>query len=86
MRTIEIITIFFKKMVANLKRFSIKNWGFPFISMFLILLIASAVLLAASLAYVADITATLAYFFLLVGVILQIICFSKNSKTGEAVL
>jgi hypothetical protein len=86
MRIIEIITIFFKKMVANLKRFSIENWGFPFISMFLILLFASAVLLAASLAYVADITATLAYFSLLVGVILQIICFSKNCKNGEAVL
>ncbi|MCL4430051.1 MAG: hypothetical protein M1167_04790, partial [Chloroflexi bacterium] len=67
MRTIEVITVFFKKMVAKLKRFSIGNWGFPFISMFLILLFTSAVLVAAGLASVADTTATLAYFSLLVG-------------------
>ena len=86
MRTIGVITVFFKKMVSKLKRFSIENWGFPFISMFLILLFTSAVLVAAGLAYVADTTAILAYFSLLAGVILQIICFSKNRKNGRAVL
>ena len=86
MRTIGVITVFFKKMVSKLKRFSIENWGFPFISMFLILLFTSAVLVAAGLAYVADTTAILAYFSLLAGVILQIICFSKNRKDGRSVL
>ena len=86
MRTIGIITVFFKKMVATLKRFSIENWGFPFISLFLIFLFSSAVLVAAGLASVADIAAIFAYFFLLTGVILQIICFSKNRKNSKAVL
>ena len=86
MRTIGVITVFFKKTAAKLKRLSIENWGFPFISIFLILLITSAVLVAADLAFVADIPATIAYFSLLVGVILQIICFSKNRKNGKAVL
>lgn len=86
MRTIGAITVFFKKMAAKLKRLSIENWGFPFISMFLMLLIASAVLVAAGLGSVADIPATLAYFSLLVGVILQVICFSKNRKNAKPVL
>jgi hypothetical protein len=71
-------------MAAKLKRYSIENWGFPFISTFLILLLASAVLLAADLASVGDLTAIVAYFSLLVGVILEIICFSRNRKNTEA--
>ncbi len=89
MRTIGVITVFFKKMLAKLKSFSIENWGFPFISLFLIFLFVSAVLVAtgsADLISLADKTAISAYFSLLVGVILQIICFSKKRKPAEASL
>jgi hypothetical protein len=83
------VKTFFRKMAAKLKRFSIENWGFPFILGFLVLLITSAVLLAAGpvdFASVADLTAIFAYFSLLIGVILQIICFSKNRKKSVPVL
>jgi hypothetical protein len=77
---------FFKKMLGWLKRVSIENWGFPLISIFLVLLTASAVLVATGLASVADTAANVAYFSLIAGVILQIICFSKNKKNSGAVL
>jgi hypothetical protein len=56
-----------------------ENWGFPFIAGFLILLFSSAILLAASMDYAEQI-ANFAYFSLVVGVVLQLICFSKNRK------
>jgi len=73
-------------MLGWLKRVSIENWGFPLISIFLVLLTASAALVAAGLASVADTAANVAYFSLIAGVILQIICFSKNKKNSSAVL
>jgi hypothetical protein len=56
-----------------------ENWGFPFIAGFLLLLFSSAILLAAGIDYAEQI-ANFAYFSLLVGVVLQLICFSKNRK------
>jgi amino acid transporter len=85
-KTIGVLAVFFKKMGAKLKRYSIENWGFPFISTFLVLLFTSAVLLSSGLASVAETTSILAYFSLLIGVILQIICFSRNRKNGGTVL
>ena len=84
MKTTEATTTSFKKMLAKLKKFSIENWGFPFISAFLIFLVVAAVLLATGLAGAADKAAIIAYFSLLVGAILQIICFSRNRKPGRA--
>ena len=91
MKTTGETTTSFKKMLAKLKKFSIENWGFPFISAFLILLLVAAVLLVSGsaigsqdLANYADAAAIVAYFSLLVGAILQIICFSRNRKTGIA--
>ncbi|HLN89881.1 MAG TPA: hypothetical protein VK253_07425 [Candidatus Binatia bacterium] len=91
MKTTEATTTSFKKMLAKLKKFSIENWGFPFISAFLILLFVAAVLLASGsaigsqdLANYADVATIIAYFSLLIGVILQIICFSRNGKNGRA--
>jgi hypothetical protein len=94
MRAIGAVPVSFKKMMAKLKKFSIGKWAFLFILMFLILLLTSAVLVAVGntvaneaqrSAYfiVADATAILSYFSLLVGVILQIIYFSKRRKLSE---
>jgi len=60
------------------------NWGFPFIGAFLIILFGAAVLLAVGSSSIAEITANVAYFALVVGVILQLICFSrKKPKNGD---
>jgi hypothetical protein len=56
-----------------------ENWGFPFIAGFLLLLFSSAILLAAGMDY-AEQLANFAYFSLAAGVVLQLICFSKNRK------
>jgi hypothetical protein len=61
-----------------------ENWGFPFVAGFLFLLFSSAILLAANMASYAEQLATVAYFTLAIGVVLQIVCFSKNrEKIGD---
>ena len=57
-----------------------ENLGFPFIAGFLLLLFSSAILLAAGKAYLAEPIANFAYFSLVAGVVLQLICLSKNRK------
>jgi hypothetical protein len=60
------------------------NWEFPFIAGFLLFLFSSAILLAAEKAYLAEQIANFAYFSLIAGVVLQLICFSKNRmKNGD---
>ena len=61
------------------------NWGFPFIARFMVLLFVAAVFLAAEWAYLAETTAICAYFSLVAGVLLQLVCFSKNRKEKEVV-
>ena len=56
-----------------------ENWGFPFIAGFLLLLFSSAILLAASIDY-AETIANFAYFSLVIGVVLQLVCLGKNRK------
>lgn len=59
------------------------NWGFPFIASFLVFLLAAAVFSAVGWIQVAEVIAILAYFAIVVGVILELICFGKNrSKKG----
>lgn len=72
--------VLLKKMAAKLKNYSLANWGFPFITLFLILLLVSVILVETGASTAADLPADIAYFSLLVGVILEIICFGKNRK------
>jgi len=60
-----------------------ENWGFPFIVGFLLLLFSSALLLAAGIAYYAELLANCAYFVLVAGVLLQLVCFSIHRKKNE---
>jgi hypothetical protein len=60
-----------------------ENWGFPFIAGFLLLLFSSALLLASGIASSAELLANYAYFVLLAGVLLQLVCFSINKKKNE---
>jgi hypothetical protein len=68
----------------KIPRFVRDNWGFPFVFAFLMLLFVSAALLFAGFS-MADETATTTYFVLAAGVVLQLVCFSRNKfKNGVA--
>ena len=78
---------FFKNLLGKLKKLTTENWGFPFVSAFIILLVVAAVLLATGspdLANDADIIAIFAFFSLVIGAFLQIICFSRSRKNSGA--
>jgi hypothetical protein len=62
-----------------------KNWGSPFIVGFILLFVGAAVSLSEGLSSLADGIAIYAYYALIVGVILQLVCFVKyREKVGEA--
>ena len=70
-------------LLPTLKKYVVDNWGLPFILAFVIFLAAAAVLLVAGNAE-AEASANLAYFSLLIGVILEIVCFSWNRRNRKA--
>lgn len=77
------ISTYWKQIQEQTERSIKSNWGFPFIAGFLALLFAAAVLLVVGLVQEAEVIATCAYFAIVVGVILQLVCFGKNrSKNG----
>jgi len=53
------------------------NWGAPFIIVFMLLLIVAAFSLSVSLSSIADAVAVYAFYALVVGVVLQLVCFLK---------
>ena len=62
-----------------------KNWGSPFIVGFILLFVGAAVSLSEGLSSLADGIAIYAYYALIVGVILQLVCFVKfRNKVGVA--
>jgi len=73
-----------REMPDRIKGYVRENWGAPFISGFMVLLIATAALMVTSSESLANELAIYAYFALVVGVVLQLICFLKyNKKSGE---
>jgi uncharacterized membrane protein len=67
------------KQIRELAERSLKsNWGFPFIIEISMLLFAAVVLLAVGWIQEAEITTTCAYFVLIAGTFLQLVCFEKN--------
>jgi hypothetical protein len=54
-----------------------ENWGAPFIIAFMIILMMCAYLLACGNEFAANVLAVYAYYFLVVGVVLQLICYIK---------
>jgi hypothetical protein len=74
-----------KKRPDRVKNYIRENWGAPFIVGFMSLLLIAAVSLAIGLPVLADGIAIVAYFALVAGVFLQLVCFLKyNTKIGEA--
>lgn len=64
----------------KVKRYVRENWGAPFILVFMVLLLVAAVSLLVGLASLANDVALYSYYSLVVGVILQLVCFLKYGK------
>jgi heme/copper-type cytochrome/quinol oxidase subunit 4 len=63
-----------------------ENWGSPFIVGFMLLLLSAAFSLSAGLSSSADIIAVCGYYALVVGIVLQLVCFLKNrKKVGDTI-
>jgi hypothetical protein len=61
-----------------------KNWGAPFITVFMSLLVIVAFLVLLGLPLVADAVAVYAYYALVLGVIGQLVChLTLNKRIGE---
>ena len=75
---------FAEKMPDSVKVYVRENWGAPFIVVFMLLLMVTAVSLVMGLSILADGVAIAAYCALVAGVVLQLACFLKyNKKNGE---
>jgi heme/copper-type cytochrome/quinol oxidase subunit 4 len=73
-----------REMPDRIKGYVRENWGAPFIGGFMVLLISTAALMVTSSGSLANELAIYAYFALVVGVVLQLVCFLKyNKKSGE---
>lgn len=60
-----------------------RNWGAPFILGFMGLLIVAIALLILGFSLSAEIVGDFAYFSLLAGVVLQLVCFWRHRSGGE---
>lgn len=75
----------FNRIAVKIKGYVKENWGAPFIAGFIVLLLSAAVFLSVGLSYLADAVAVYAYYALVAGVLLQLVCFLKyNRKPSEA--
>lgn len=75
---------FAKEFPAKVKAYTRKNWGAPFIVGFMLLLMAAAVSISIGVADIANEVVIFAYYALVGGVVLQLVCFLKyNNKNGE---
>jgi hypothetical protein len=66
-----------------IERYSKENWGAPFVLVFMGLLLAAAVCLVSGLEWWANEVAMYAYYSLVVGVVLQLVCFWKSDRKGS---
>jgi hypothetical protein len=71
---------FLLRRFPRVKGYFRENWGAPFILAFMALLIVAAVSLVAGLASLANDVAIWSYCSLVVGAILQLVCFLKYGK------
>ena len=64
-------------LMRRLRSYFRENWGAPAIVCFMALLMVAALFLAGGMEELADAIAVCAYYFLVAGVVLQIICYIK---------
>jgi hypothetical protein len=75
---------FAREVPSRVKGYVKENWGAPFILGFMALLLVAAVSLLMNFAVLADEVAVYAYYALVAGVVLQLVCFLKYGKrNGE---
>ena len=73
-----------KEFLLKIKVYFRENWGAPFILGFMLLLMVAAASLLMSLDILANGVAVSAYYALVIGVVLQLVCFLKYAKrNGE---
>ena len=68
------------KITLKSKVYVKENWGSPFIAVFILLLVVTAISSATGFSSMADTVVVYAYYALFVGVILQLACFLKYRK------
>jgi hypothetical protein len=68
------------KIIHNTKCYVTENWGSPFIVAFMLLLLSSAISLSLGSSNFANSTSIFAFYALVIGVILQLVCFLKYRK------
>jgi hypothetical protein len=61
-----------------------ENWGSPFIAAFMLLLISTVISTSSGLLSLADNIAIYAFYTLVIGVTLQLVCYLKYGKKSEA--
>lgn len=66
-----------EKILAKIKGFVRENWGAPFVLAFMLLLLVAAACLAFGIEWLANEVAVYAYYALVFGVVLQLVCFLK---------
>jgi heme/copper-type cytochrome/quinol oxidase subunit 4 len=73
-----------EKIALKVKGYVGKNWGAPFIIGFMVILLVAASSMATGLESLADELAIYAYYALVVGVVLQLVCFLRyNKRNGQ---
>ena len=70
------------KIINMVKMQTRQNWGFPFIVGFIALLLMTAVSLFEGFSFWANAFADSAFLVLIIGVLLQIVCFVKYRKSN----
>jgi len=73
-----------KAILVKIRGYVRENWGAPFIIWFMLLLVVAAALLSMGLDFLANEVAVYAYFALVAGVVLQIVCFLKYGEKSES--
>jgi len=66
------------------KEYFKEYWGAPFIIVFIVLLMIAAVVLAFGLGFLADRLAEIAFYFLVVGVVLQLVMMIREGESGHS--
>jgi heme/copper-type cytochrome/quinol oxidase subunit 4 len=76
-----------RAFASRVKGYVSGNWGAPFVVGFMALLVVAAFSLALGFSVLADEVAVWAYYALVVGVVLQLVCFLKcrggEGESGE---
>jgi len=71
-----------KAVLNKMRAYFRENWGAPFVIGFMVLLIVAASSLAIGLDFLANEVAIYAYYALVAGVVLQLVCFPKYGEKG----